>query len=291
VFKVGAEGAQVVLRHIPSEPPALEDIGFPEQLMEEFTLQQGAFIIAGETGSGKTNTFAACIQYVLTHDTPIRGNIVTCESPVEYLCTGIKSDHCIIAQSEIPRHLPSFEVGVRNAMRRKPALVVIGEVRDAETIQAAVEDGNTGHPVYGTVHAANSGMVTQRMIQRYPTYAQHQAFTDVVQISRLLMSQTLVARAGGGRVCLRDWLVLTPDRQEELLRIGYERHGEAMKRWMESGDGTRDMITSINKEFTAGTISPVTYREAIKRYGGDMDVADKVIAERQAPTPTPEEVA
>lgn len=268
VFNVGADGGQIVLRHIPSEPPLLSAIGFPEHLIPEFTLQQGAFIIAGETGSGKTTTFAGCIRYVLTNDTPIKGNIVTYESPVEYLFTGIESDHCIIAQSEIPRHLPTFEDGVRNAMRRKPALVVIGEMRDAETIQAAVEASNTGHPVFGTVHASHSGMIIQRMVQRYPSYAQHQAFTDIVQINRLLMSQTLVPRVGGGRVCLRDWVIITPERQEELLAAGYEGHAKLMKQWMQNGDHAQDMLTTISKEFIAGNIDEVTRDEALKRYGG-----------------------
>lgn len=268
VYNIGADGGQVVLRHIPSEPPLLLDIEFPDELMEEFALQQGAFLIAGETGSGKTTTFAACIRHILENPTPIRGNIVTYEAPVEYLFTGIQSDHCLIAQSEIGRHLPSFAAGVRNAMRRKPSLVVIGEMRDQETIQAAVEASNTGHPVYGTIHAANSSLIIQRMVQRYPSYAQHQAFTDIVQVCRLLMSQTLVSRVGGGRVCLRDWVVLTPERQDQLLDAGYERHASLIRDWQASGDRGRDMLTTIRNEWVAGRIDDTTCNEATRRYGG-----------------------
>lgn len=267
-FNVGSEGGQVVMRHIPSEPPTLDEVGFPEELRDEFALQQGAFIIAGSTGSGKTSTFAACIRHILTHDTPIKGNIVTYESPVEFLFTGIESEHCIIAQTEIPMHLPSFADGVRNAMRRKPGLIVIGELRDSETITAAVEASNTGHPLFSTVHASNSAMIVQRMVQRYPSYAQHQAFTDIVQTNRLLMSQALVKRVGGGRICLRDWVVITPDRQQELLNAGYERHAALLKEWMTSGDQAQDMLTTISKEYIAGTIDEKTRDEALKRYGG-----------------------
>jgi defect-in-organelle-trafficking protein DotB len=268
-YQIGPSGAQLVMRHIPSEPPRLEDIDFPEHLIPEIAVAQGGFWLAGTTGSGKTTTFAGCTRHVMENDTPIHGNIVTYEKPVEFLFNGIESNNCIIAQCEIGLHLPTFEDGVRNAMRRKPGLAIIGELRDQETIQAAVEFANTGHPIWSTVHAANSALIIPRMVQRYPTYAQHQAFTDIVQNTRFMMSQALVKRADKqGRVCLRDYVLLTPDRQEELISVGYERSAPLIRQWMREGDRGRDMLTSIGDEWVAGRISDQTREEAIKRFGG-----------------------
>jgi defect-in-organelle-trafficking protein DotB len=268
-YNIGTDGAQLVLRHIESDPPLLSDIKFPEHLAKEITSAQGGVWIAGTTGSGKTTTSAGCIRYVMENDTPIRGNLITYEKPVEFLFNGIKSDHCVIAQSEVGLHIASFADGVRNSLRRKPGLVVVGELRDQETIQAAIEVGNTGHPIWGTVHATNSALIIPRMVQRYPTYAQPQAYIDIVQNSGFLMSQALLKRAdGAGRVCIRDFIVLDQNRKEKLMAVGFEGCAVQIRQWMLSGERGQDMATSIGAEWVAGNISDATKDIAMKRFGG-----------------------
>tara|TARA_R110000737_G_scaffold127218_3_gene159763 strand:- start:21228 stop:22421 length:1194 start_codon:yes stop_codon:yes gene_type:complete len=268
------EGAmQMVLRHIRADPPKLDDVGFPEELREEIGLQQGAFFIAGETGSGKTTTFAACLRYIIEGNTPIRGNILTYEAPVEYIFDDIESDYCLVAQTEIGRDLPTFADGLVDALRRAPSLIVVGELRDKETIVAANDAAITGHPVYGTVHANNSSVIIERMVTQYPPEMQEQVFSSLSLNSRILMSQLLVKRIGGGRVCLRDWCVLDPFRSAELLTAGKVGHVAVLQKWMEHGDRARSMRRSIEIELAAGHISPETARLALKRYGYQQGIA------------------
>lgn len=268
IYTLSGEGAQIVMRHIPADPPTLAQVGFPDELMDEFAVKQGAVLIAGETGSGKTTTFAACIRHILENETAIKGNLVTFEQPVEFLFSGIKSDHSIIPQSEIGKHMESFADGVRNAMRRKPGLIVIGEMRDHETIVGAIEAANTGHPVFGTIHASDASLILQRMVQRFPTFAQQQAYADCVNICKLLISQTLVPRVGGGLVCLRDWVILDRERQEELISVGYERHAAIVRAWMKRRDRASSMGYAVHAAFEAGEISQHDRDLNLKTYGG-----------------------
>ena len=264
----GGEAKQFVMRHIPATPPPLNEVGFPSELMDEFAIQQGAFLIAGETGSGKTTTFAACIRHILEGKTPIKGNIVTYESPIEYVFSDIQSDTCTIAQSEIGLHIPSFHAGVVNAMRRKPSLVVVGELKEPASIQAAVDVAVSGHPVFATVHANDSSSIIRRMIMQYDVAQQTQMFSELCSTSRLLMSQLLVPRHDKpGRVCLRDWVILDPERSEQLASGGYAQHHRTMQDWMTSGIRARSMRKSIDDELEAGRISEETARLCYKRYG------------------------
>jgi defect-in-organelle-trafficking protein DotB len=262
------EAKQFVMRHIPAQPPRLDEVGFPEELVDEFAIQQGAFLIAGETGSGKTTTFAACIDHILRGNTAITGNIVTYEHPIEYVFGGVVSSCCTIAQSEIGLHVPTFHDGIVNAMRRKPSLIVVGELRDPATIRAANDAAVTGHPVFATVHANDSSAIIRRMVMQYDMSHQQQMFAEISSTSRLLMSQYLVERADEeGRVCLRDWIIVDPDRSEQLIAAGYEGHHGLMRSWMDSGVRARSMKTSIMIELEARRISEETARLAMKRYG------------------------
>lgn len=258
---------QVVLRHIPADPPTLEYVSFPDELRDEIGLEQGAFFIAGETGSGKTTTFAACIRYVLEGNTSISGNILTYEAPVEYIFSDVESETCIIAQSEIPTNLPSFEEGLVNAMRRKPSLIVVGEMRDQPTIMAGNNAAITGHPVYATVHANNAAAILRRMVSICDIAQQQQVFSDLAMNTRLLMSQTLMPKVGGGLICLRDWIVIDPDRGEEILDAGMAGHTKVMRRWMEEGVRARSMRTSVKDAHQRGLIDDVIAARTLKRYG------------------------
>lgn len=258
---------QLVLRHIPADPPTLEEVGFPDELRDEIGLEQGAFFIAGETGSGKTTTFAACLRYILEGNTAISGNVLTYEAPVEYIFADVESPNCIIAQSEIPMHLPSFADGLVNAMRRKPSLIVVGEMRDEQTIMAGNNAAITGHPVYATVHANNSAVILRRMVSICPVQQQQQVFSDLAMNARLLMSQTLMPKISGGLVCLRDWIIIDPDRGEEILDAGPDGHVKLMRQWMEAGDRASSMRHAVERALGQEIITADIAARTLKRYG------------------------
>lgn len=262
-----SSAVQIVLRHIPADPPTLAKVGFPEELIGEIGLEQGAFFIAGETGSGKTTTFAACLRYILEGNTAISGNVLTYESPIEYIFSDVESPGCIVAQSEIGTHLKSFEDGLINAMRRKPSLIVVGEMRDPETIMAGNNAAITGHPVYATVHANNSAVIIRRMVSLCPVNQQQQVFADLAGNTRLLMSQTLVPKIGGGLVCMRDWIVIDPDRGEEILAAGPSGHVKLMRGIMEKGDRARSMGTSVREALNENLITEDIAQRTLKRFG------------------------
>ena len=263
----GDIGVQLVCRHIPFLPPTVAAVGIEPEIIAESTPAQGAVIIAGETGSGKTTTFAAMIRRILEEPTSIVGNILTFEAPIEFVFEGIASSTCTISQHEIGIHLASFADGVRGAMRRKPGLIVVGEVRDMETIMAMVEASNTGHPIYTTTHANDVASIIRRLTLKFPAELQFQAFHDVLATIRLLISQVLVPRCGGGRTCLREWLVVTDTVRRELSGAGPERSTVLAREILDrNGDG-RSMRVSVHRAFDAGEIDAETAKRVLYRYG------------------------
>lgn len=260
-------GMQIVLRYIKWRPPRPEDIDLEPEILAEATPAQGAVILAGETGSGKTTTTAALKRYILEGRSSLRGIILTYEAPIEFLFGNIPSSCCTIAQQEIPKHLPTFAAGVRNALRRNPCLIEIQEMRDMETIMAAVEAANTGHAVYATAHANSVAHTLRRLTQMFPTDQQGPAFYDVLWSTHLIVSQVLVPKLGGGRVCLREWQVLTPELKRMLEAAGPGRAFEALQSEIRKGEAGRAMIETVRLKCEAGLLSTETAVRVLRRYG------------------------
>jgi defect in organelle trafficking protein DotB len=219
----GGDAAQIVMRAIPINPPTYEQIGINNEILYGTTPKQGIVYIAGATGSGKTTTFAAIMRYILENETPIQGNIVTYEEPIEFRYGNIQSKHSIISQSEVPRNIPSFYDGVKEAMRRKPELIMIGELRDQETIMSAIEASVTGHTVFGTVHATNVASVLNRLIYRLPDSERGNGIYKLVDATRFIMAQRLVKGIDGKRVAAREYLNFTKEIIDDLLLMPNER--------------------------------------------------------------------
>lgn len=219
ILSAGGTGVQVILRTIPTDPPPPHEIGLQEDVVRKACPHDGCVYIAGKTGQGKSTTFASIIRFILENDTPIKGNHLTHEEPVEFTFDNILSEHSIIAQSQIPTHFSDFYAANREAMRRKPGFILIGEMRDKETITAGVEASLTGHPVFGTVHAIDVAAVMRRLISRFPENERATAIFDIIETARFILAQRLLPAVDGKLVAAREWLEFTPEIREQLLDL------------------------------------------------------------------------
>ena len=218
-------GCEITLRSIDQTPAEHHRIDLPEALVRQLISKQGIVFVAGVTGSGKTTTFSAIIRYILEQDTPIKGHILTHEEPIEYRYDKIRSAHSKLVQLEIPTHLPSFHDANREAMRRRPALVLVGEMRDYETISSGMELAQTGHPVFTTVHATDVASIPQRLITRYPLEKQHTGLADIISNVHAMLAQELLKGVDGRLVATREYLIMTPRLREHLLSIRNQGEG------------------------------------------------------------------
>jgi defect-in-organelle-trafficking protein DotB len=215
----GAEGIQITLRSIPVDPPYLKDMKLPERLIQGLMPDQGIVIVSGATGSGKSTLLSSIMREILETQT---GKILTYESPIEFVYDNVDCPHTSMAQHEIPANLPDFPSAVRNALRRKPAVILVGEARDKETISAVIDAALTGHVVYTTVHANGVADTMRRMIAAFPAEERYGRGIDLIELTRAIVWQRLVPTTDGKRMAMREWLVMDRDIREELLQTEFE---------------------------------------------------------------------
>ena len=212
----GHDSIQITLRTIPSTPPKLETMNLPENILEAIAPQEGIVFITGATGSGKSTLLASVIRNLIENEDSNR-KVLTYEAPIEFVYDEIETSSAIVSQSEIPRHLPSFAEGVRNALRRKPRLIMVGECRDTETISAALEAALTGHPVYTTLHTSGVAETMRRLVTSYAGEERLGRTIDILETIRLCIWQKLVPTVDGKRVALREYLVFDEEARDFLL--------------------------------------------------------------------------
>lgn len=212
----GHDAIQLTLRTIPTTPPKLDTMGLPDNVLEAIAPQEGIVFITGATGSGKSTLLASIIRDLIEKEDSNR-KVLTYESPIEFVYDEIETISSVVSQSEIPRHLPSFADGVRNALRRKPRLIMVGECRDAETISAALEAALTGHPVYTTLHTSGVAETMRRLVTSFAGEERLGRTIDILETIRLCIWQKLVPTVDEKRVALREYLVFDEEVRDILL--------------------------------------------------------------------------
>lgn len=264
----GGDGAQAVCRYINPEPPSLADVQLrnEEEIVRESTPAMRCVIFAGETGSGKTSTMAALGRRIVEEEVGIRGPFYTLESPIEYVFDGLSSKSVVVAQFQVGRHYEDWEAGVRGFLRKSPRFAIIGELRDFPTIDAAVELMNTGCPMFTTTHANDISLIFLRLALKYPGELQSNAFHKIVPATHMLVSQVLVDRIGGGRVCCREWLVIDDDLRDRVEAAGLKGHVAVLRDALKSGRG-QSMLVTVKQRFHGGVISEDTAEMVLARYG------------------------
>lgn len=212
----GHDAIQLTLRTIPTTPPRLSTMNLPEKVLEAIAPQEGIVFITGSTGSGKSTLLASIIRELIETEDSNR-KVLTYESPIEFVYDEIETISAVVSQSEIPRHLPNFADGVRNALRRKPRLIMVGECRDSETISAALEAALTGHPVYTTLHTSGVAETMRRLVTSFSGEERSGRTIDILETIRLCIWQKLVPTVDEKRVALREYLVFDEEVRDLLL--------------------------------------------------------------------------
>lgn len=198
-------GAGAVFRLIPSSILTAEQLGLPRVITQFAMLHKGLVLVTGPTGSGKSTTLAAIIDYANKHR---KDHIITIEDPVEFVH---QSQGCIVNHREIGRHTRSFATALRAALREDPDIILVGEMRDLETIQLAIEAAATGHLVVGTLHTQSAAKTVDRIIDVFPANQQEQIRSTLSDSLKAVIAQTLFKRVGlKGRCAALEILICTP---------------------------------------------------------------------------------
>ncbi|MCP4634317.1 MAG: type IV pilus twitching motility protein PilT [candidate division Zixibacteria bacterium] len=203
----------MVIRAIPMDILTLDDINAPEALKRLCSLPRGLVLVTGPTGSGKSTTLSAMIDYINQNN---QEHILTLEDPIEFLHNDKQS---YVNQREVGADTPSFAEGLRRALRQDPDVILIGEMRDLDTISLAITAAETGHLVFGTLHTTGAIQTIDRVIDVFPAGQQAQIRMQLSMGLGAVISQCLVPKIGGGRVCAMEIMIAT-DAIKSLIREG-----------------------------------------------------------------------
>ena len=252
ILSKGRDGAQITMRALPSEPPTMDDLDIEREIREAWAPRQGLVIITGPTGSGKTTLLASGNRMLLERGEGC-GKMLTYEAPIEYVYDTIESPRSLVSQTEIPRHLPSFAHGIRNALRRKPEIILVGEARDRETINSSIEAAQTGHAVYTTTHTLGVANTIQRMLSTYEMKEREERSIALMETLRLIVTQALVPRTGGGRIGVREWMKFPDEVREKLMDMHFTDWSGEIQRMIDQYGQTMERSAEI--VFEKGIIS------------------------------------
>src|SRR5712671_2575326 len=207
-FRVNAfnqnRGAGAVFRTIPSKVLSLEELNAPKIFAEIANQPRGLCLVTGPTGSGKSTTLAAMVNHKNEEE---YGHILTVEDPIEFVH---ESKKCLINQREVGPHTLSFANALRSALREDPDVILVGEMRDLETIRLAMTAAETGHLVFGTLHTSSAAKTIDRIIDVFPAEEKEMVRAMLSESLRAVISQTLLKRVGGGRIAAHEIMIGTP---------------------------------------------------------------------------------
>ncbi|HLR06203.1 MAG TPA: PilT/PilU family type 4a pilus ATPase, partial [Pyrinomonadaceae bacterium] len=240
----------IVMRVIPARPPRFEDFDLPQQLREIVELKNGIVLVTGPTGSGKSSTLAAIIDRI--NETKSY-HIVTIEDPIEFLH---QHNNSTIHQRELHSDTPDFALALRAALRQAPKVILLGEMRDRETMEVALEAAETGHLVLSTLHTIDAAKSVERIIGVFPKNEEQSIRTRLSQSFRYIVSQRLLPRADGqGRVAAIEILKAT-SRTKEYIERG-ESEGKSLMDAMEQGaiDGMQTFDGQLERMVREGIVT------------------------------------
>ena len=255
----------MVLRFITSELPTLDELGMPAELKDLVMLRRGLILMVGATGAGKSTTLAAMVNH---RNEKTSSHILTIEDPIEFLHPNKKS---IINQREVGLDTKSYARALKSAVRAAPDVIQIGEIRDTESMRAALDMAGTGHLVLATVHANNSPETLDRIINLFPQEQHSQVFMDLAHYLRAILSQRLVRGRDGKRVAAVELLLNTPHIKDLILKGDISGIKEAHRD--SSEPGMRNFDDALLQLYKDGTI---TMEEAMSHADSRANLEAKV---------------
>ncbi len=237
-FRVNAfnqnRGPAAVFRTIPSKILSLDDLGCPDIFRDISDTPRGLVLVTGPTGSGKSTTLAAMVDYI---NNSKYEHILTIEDPIEFVH---ENKQCLINQREVHRDTLSFEAALRSALREDPDVILVGEMRDLETIRLAMTAAETGHLVFGTLHTTSAPKTIDRIIDVFPGEEKSMVRSMLSESLRAVISQTLIKKVGGGRVACHEIMIGTPAIRNLIREDKIAQMYSAIQTGMSNGMQTMD---------------------------------------------------
>jgi len=255
----------MVLRYITADMPVLEELGMPEQLKDLVMLRRGLILMVGASGNGKSTTLAAMVNH---RNEKTSSHIITVEDPIEFLHPNKQS---IVNQREVGLDTKSYANALKSAMRAAPDVIQIGEIRDRESMQSAIDMAGTGHLVLATLHSNNAPETLDRIINMFPQEQHVQIFMDLAHYLRAIISQRLVRSRTGRRVAAVELMLNTPHIKDLILKGDISEVKEAIKDSSEKG--VQNFDDALLNLYKAGTI---TLEEAMSHADSRSNLEAKV---------------
>ena len=255
----------MVLRYITADMPVLDDLGMPEQLKDLVMLRRGLVLMVGASGNGKSTTLAAMINH---RNEKTSSHIITIEDPIEFLHPNKQS---IVNQREVGLDTKSYANALKSAMRAAPDVIQIGEIRDRESMQSAIDMAGTGHLVLATLHSNNAPETLDRIINMFPREQHVQIFMDLAHYLRAIISQRLVRSRAGRRVAAVELMLNTPHIKDLILKGDISEIKEAIRDSSEKG--VQNFDDALLNLYKAGTI---TLEEAMSHADSRSNLEAKV---------------
>ncbi|HZD53946.1 MAG TPA: PilT/PilU family type 4a pilus ATPase, partial [Woeseiaceae bacterium] len=255
----------MVLRYITAEMPNLDELGMPGQLKDLVMLRRGLILMVGASGNGKSTTLAAMINH---RNEKTSSHILTIEDPIEFLHPNKQS---IVNQREVGLDTKSYANALKSAMRAAPDVIQIGEIRDRESMQSAIDMAGTGHLVLATLHSNNAPETLDRIINMFPQEQHPQVFMDLAHYLRAIISQRLVRSRAGRRVAAVELMLNTPHIKDLVLKGDISEVKEAIRDSNEQG--VQNFDTALLNLYKAGTI---TLEEAMSHADSRSNLEAKV---------------
>ena len=270
----GSDGIQITVRTLPDIPLPIDSLDVEQDIIDNFRPRLGMVLVTGPTGSGKSTLLSSGMRMILEKP-DANEKLLEYSSPVEYVYDKVEMPTSVVFQTEVGRHLrpkagsaseSPFAYSVRNALRRKPTMIMIGEARDKETIQASVEAGLTGHVLHSTMHTNGVAETLRRAVMPFPGDERRAMAVDIMEMMSMVVTQVLLPRQGGGKVACREYMVFSEDVRDRMLREEIDDWPQVARRLLKEGECVgQSMEHGARKLAEKSLITDQTYKYLARR--------------------------